>query len=143
MVINSGLANDRWPVRLSLTSVTLVRCQWNSNWRRAKLTGDTLDKNGVFGYLFATFVFICAGFPSGEMRIYISNNYRHFVVAEEVFDRCVDTCAAAATWRNVYVVDVQLFTIGHCICNALLLQMRIGWLRKSGNVVDEEDRVFD
>ena len=60
------------------------------------------------------------------MHINIPNNKRHFVVAEEVRDRCVVTSTAAATWRNVDVVDVQLLAIGHCNQNALLLQMRIG-----------------
>ena len=60
------------------------------------------------------------------MRINIINNKRHFVVAEEVRDRCVVASAAAATRRNVDVVDVQLLTIGLRNLNALLLQMRIG-----------------
>ena len=77
------------------------------------------------------------------MRIDIPNNKRHFVIAEEVRDRCVMTSAATATWRNVDVVIVQLLTIGHCDRNALLLQMRIGWLWKSGRVVDEGHCVFD
>ena len=47
------------------------------------------------------------------MRINIPNNKRHFVVAEEVRDRCVVTSAATVTWRNVDVVDVQLLAIGH------------------------------
>ena len=47
------------------------------------------------------------------MRINISNNKRHFVVAEEVCDRCAVTSAATATWWNVDVVDVQLLAIGH------------------------------
>ena len=64
--------------------------------------------------------------PSGVMRINISNNKQHFVVVEEVRDRCVVTSAATATWRNVDVVDVQLLAIGHRNRNALLLQMRIG-----------------
>ena len=76
------------------------------------------------------------------MRIYILNNKRHFVVAEEVRDRYVVTSAATATWWNVDV-DVQLLAIGHCDRNALLLQMRIGCLRKSDRVVDEGDRAFD
>ena len=57
------------------------------------------------------------------MRINIPDNKRHFVVAEEVSDRCVVTSAATATWQNV---DVQLLAIGHCDRNAMLLQMRIG-----------------
>ena len=77
------------------------------------------------------------------MRSNILNNKRHFVVGEEVRDRCVVTSAATATWRNVDVVDMQLLAIGHCNRNALLFQMRIGRLRKSGRVVDEGDRVFD
>ena len=60
------------------------------------------------------------------MHINIPNNKRHFVVAEEVRDRCVVTSAATATWRNVDVVDVQLLAIGHCDRNTLLLQMSIG-----------------
>ena len=76
------------------------------------------------------------------MRINIPNKKRHFVVAEEVHDRCVVTSAATATWRNVGVVDVQLLAIGHCDQNVLLLQMRIGSLRKSGRVVDEGDHFF-
>ena len=60
------------------------------------------------------------------MRINIPKNKRHFVVAEEVRDRCVVTIATTATWGNVDVVDVQLLAIGHCNRNALLLQMRIG-----------------
>ena len=77
------------------------------------------------------------------MRINIPNDKRHFVVAEEVRDRCVVTSAATATWRNVDVVGVQLLAIGYCNRYALLLQMRIGWLRKSGRVVEEGDRVSD
>ena len=50
---------------------------------------------------------------------------------------------AAATWRNVDVVDVQLLAIGHLNRNALLLHLRIGLLWKSGRVVDERDRIFD
>ena len=46
------------------------------------------------------------------MRINIPNDMKHFVVAEEVRDRCVVTRAAGATWRNVDVVDVQLLSIG-------------------------------
>ena len=60
------------------------------------------------------------------MHINVPNNKRHFVVAEEVCDRCVVTCAATATWRNVDVVDVQLLAIGHYNKNSLLLQKRIG-----------------
>ena len=75
------------------------------------------------------------------MRINIPNNKRHFVVAQEVRDRCAMTSAATATWRNVDVVDVQLLAIGHRNRNALFLQMGIGW--KGGRVVDEGDRVFD
>ena len=48
------------------------------------------------------------------MRINIPNNKRHFVVAEEVRERFVVTCAANATWGNVDVVDEQLLAIGHC-----------------------------
>ena len=76
------------------------------------------------------------------IRINISNNKRHFVVAEEVRDRCVVTSTAAATWRNVDVVDVKLLAIGRRNRNTLLLQMRIFLLRNSGRVVDEGDRVF-
>ena len=50
---------------------------------------------------------------------------RHFVVAEEVRDRCVVACAATATWRNVDVVEVQLLTIGHRNRNVMSLQMII------------------
>ena len=82
-------------------------------------------------------------FVPGVMRINIPQNKRHFVVAEEMRDRCVVTSAAAATCQNVDVVDVQLMAIGHRNRNALLLQMRIGLLWKSGHVVDEGDRVFD
>ena len=60
------------------------------------------------------------------MRTNIPNNKRHFVVADEMRDRCVVTSAATATWRNADVVDVQLLAIGDCNQNALLLQMRIG-----------------
>ena len=60
------------------------------------------------------------------MRINIRNDKRHFVVAEEVRDRCVVTSDATATWRNIDIVDVQLLEIGHRKRNALLLQMRIG-----------------
>ena len=60
------------------------------------------------------------------MRINIPNNKRHFIVAEEVRDRCIETSAATATWRNVDVVDVQFLSIGHCDRNTLLLQMSIG-----------------
>ena len=60
------------------------------------------------------------------MRINIPNNKRHFVVAEEVRDRCIVTSAATATWRNIDVANVQLLAIGHHNQNALLLQMRIG-----------------
>ena len=60
------------------------------------------------------------------MRINIPNNKRHFVVAEDVRDRCVVSSAATATWRNVDVVDVQLLVIGHRDRNAMLLQMRLG-----------------
>ena len=74
------------------------------------------------------------------MRINIANNMRHYVVAEEVRDRCVVTNAATATWR---IVDVQLLAIGHRNQNALVLQMRIGLLWMSGRVVDEGDRFFD
>ena len=73
--------------------------------------------------LLSSFVF---RIPSGVMRINIPNNMRHFVVSEEVRDRCILASAATATWRKVDVVDVQLLTIGHCDRNALLLQMRIG-----------------
>ena len=66
------------------------------------------------------------------MRINIPNDKRHFVVAEEVRERCVVTSAATVTWRNVNVVDVQLLAIGHCDQNTLLLQMRIGCLWMSG-----------
>ena len=77
------------------------------------------------------------------MRIDIPNNERHFVVAEMVRDQCVVTSAATATWWKADVVDVQLLAIWHCNQNALLLQMRIGWLWQSGHVVDEGDRAFD
>ena len=60
------------------------------------------------------------------MRINIPNNKRHFVVTEEVRDRCVVTSAATATWRNVDVVDVQLLAIEHCNRNTFLLKMKIG-----------------
>ena len=59
------------------------------------------------------------------MRIDIPINKRHFVIAEEVRDRCVVTCAATATWRNVDVVDVQLLEIGLRNRNDLLLLMKI------------------
>ena len=59
------------------------------------------------------------------MRINIPNNKRYFVVAEEVRDRCIVTSVAAATWRNVDVVDVQFLAIGHRDRNAFLLHMRI------------------
>ena len=52
------------------------------------------------------------------MHINIPNNNQHFVVAEQVHDRCVVTNAATATWLNVDVVDVQLLAIGHCDQNA-------------------------
>ena len=45
-----------------------------------------------------------SSYPIWMMRINIPNNKRHFVVAEEVHDRCVVTSAATATWRNVDVV---------------------------------------
>ena len=77
------------------------------------------------------------------MRINIPNNKRHFVVAEEVRDQCIVTSSAAAMWQNVDAVDVQLLAIRHHNRNAMLLQMRIGRLRKSGRVVDEGDHVFD
>ena len=51
---------------------------------------------------------------------------RHFVVAEELRDRCVVTSAATATWRNADIVDVQYLAIGNRNRNAFLLQMRIG-----------------
>ena len=60
------------------------------------------------------------------MRINIAYNMRHFVVAEEVRDRCGVTNAAIATWRYVDVVYVQLVAIGRRNRNALLFQMRIG-----------------
>ena len=60
------------------------------------------------------------------IRINIPNNKRHFVVPEEVRDRCVVTSAATATWRNIDVVDVKLLAIGRRNQNALLLQMRNG-----------------
>ena len=60
------------------------------------------------------------------MRINIANNRRHFVVVEEVHDPFAMTSAAAATWRNVDVADVQVLEIGHRNRNALLLKMRIG-----------------
>ena len=60
------------------------------------------------------------------MRINIPNNRRHFVVAEEVRDRCVVISAATATSRNVDAVDVQFLSIGHRNRNALLIQMKIG-----------------
>ena len=52
------------------------------------------------------------------MCINISNNKQRLVVAVEVRDRCVVTSAAAATWRNVDVVEVQLLAIGHRKRNA-------------------------
>ena len=60
------------------------------------------------------------------MRINIPNNRRHLVVAEEVRDGCVAISAAATTWRNVDVADMQLLAIWHRNRNVLLLQMRIG-----------------
>ena len=68
------------------------------------------------------------------MRIDIPNNKRHFVVAEQVRNRCVVTSARTASWRNSDAVDVQLLAIGHRNRNALLRQIRIGSLRKSGHV---------
>ena len=59
--------------------------------------------------------------PSGVMCINITNNKRHFFVAEEVRDRCVVTSAATARWRNVDAVDVQLLAIGHCNHNAVVV----------------------
>ena len=59
------------------------------------------------------------------MRIKIPNNKQHFVVAEEVHDRCVATSSATATWRNADVVDMQMLVIGHRNRNALLFLMRI------------------
>ena len=47
------------------------------------------------------------------MRINIPNNKQHFVVTEDVRDRCVVTGAATAIWRNEDVVDVQLLAIEH------------------------------
>ena len=38
--------------------------------------------------------------------------------------RCDQRCTA--TWRNVDVVDVRLFAIGHRNRNAMLLLLRIG-----------------
>ena len=58
------------------------------------------------------------------MRINIHNRERHFVVAENVSDRCAVTSAAAVTWRNVDVVDLQLLVIVKRNRNALLHQMR-------------------
>ena len=75
------------------------------------------------------------------MRIKIPNNKRDYVLAEEVSDRCVVT--SAATWRNVDVVNVQFVSIGHRNRNAMLLQMRVGGLWKSGRVDDEGGRFFD
>ena len=75
--------------------------------------------------MFASFIFACVRISSGVMRINIPNNKRHFVVAEELRDRCAMTSAATATWRNVDVVDVYLLSIGYCNQNALQLQMRI------------------
>ena len=60
------------------------------------------------------------------MHSNIPNNKRHIVLAEEVRDRCIVTCAASATWRNADVLNVRLLANGHCNQNALLLQMRIG-----------------
>ena len=60
------------------------------------------------------------------MRINILNTMRHFVVAEEVRDRCVVTSAATTTWRNVVSVGVQLLAIGHLNRSAMVLQRRIG-----------------
>ena len=77
------------------------------------------------------------------MRINIPNNKRHFVVAEEVRDRCVVTSVATAMWRNVDIVDVQLLAIGHRNRNDLLLLMRIGLQWKSVRVVHEGDRDFN
>ena len=67
--------------------------------------------------MFASFVFVCVRIPSGV----IPNNKRHFVVAEDVRDRCVVTSAATATWRNVDVLDVQLLAIVHRNRNVFLL----------------------
>ena len=55
------------------------------------------------------------------MRINIPNKKRHFVVAEEVRDRCVVTTAATVTWQNVDVEDVQLLATGYRNPNAWLL----------------------
>ena len=48
------------------------------------------------------------------MHINIPINKRHFVVAEEVRDRCVVTSAETSTWWNVDVVDVKLLAMWHC-----------------------------
>ena len=65
---------------------------------------------------------VCVRIPSGVMHITLTNNKRHFIVSEEVRDRCLVTSAADAMWRNVDVVDVQLLAIGYRNRNALLLQ---------------------
>ena len=65
------------------------------------------------------------------MRINVTNNKRHVVVAEEVRDRCAVTSAETAMWRNVEVVDVQLLAIGHRNQNALFLQMWIADCRRA------------
>ena len=46
-------------------------------------------------------IFVWVRIPSGVMPINFINNKRHFVVAEEVRDRCVVASAATAIWRNV------------------------------------------
>ena len=55
------------------------------------------------------------------IRIDIPDNKRHFIIAEEVCDRCIVISAASATWLNVDVVDMQLLAIGHRNPNAFLL----------------------
>ena len=57
------------------------------------------------------------------MCINITNNKRHFFVAEEVRDRYIVTSAATARWQNVDAVDVQLLAIGHCNHNAVVVDI--------------------
>ena len=58
--------------------------------------------------------------PIWSDALNIPNNNRHFIVAEEVRDRCVVTSAATATWRNVDAADVQLLSIGHSKRNVVV-----------------------
>ena len=73
-----------------------------------------------------SFVLVCVHTLSGVMHINITNNKRHFVIADEVPNRWIVTSTATATWQNVDIVDIQLMAIGHRNRNALLLQMRTG-----------------